>query len=108
MELWLRSTARTNLVKVEFLTIMEGSKFYNKEDGEFKGYTIADVCAGHYRLLGTYKTKERALEVLDEIQQLIVAKYATGFNQTAAFSELNAKSAELVLRQMAVYDMPKE
>lgn len=72
MELWIRSTARTNLLKVRFLTIMKGEKFYGKDEWEFKGYTICNCTEqGNYELLGTYKTKERALEVLDEIYKLI-------------------------------------
>ena len=72
MELWIRSTARTNLLKARFLTIMEGKTFYKKDEWEFKGYTICNCTEqGNYELLGTYKTKERALEVLDEIQNKI-------------------------------------
>ena len=31
MELWIRSTAKTNLLKARFLTIMEGKTFYKKD-----------------------------------------------------------------------------
>ena len=72
MELWIRSTARTNLLKARFLTIMKGEKFYNKDEWEYKGYTICNCTEqGYYELLGTYKTKERALQILDEIQKHI-------------------------------------
>ena len=72
MELWIRSTARTNLLKARFLTIMKGNNFYKENEWEYKGYTIANCSGqGNYELLGTYKTKERALEVLDEIQNKI-------------------------------------
>lgn len=75
MELWIRSTAKTNLLQVRFLTIMEGKTFYKKNEWEYKGYTICNVAPnGNYALLGTYKTKERALEVLDEIQSLLQLK----------------------------------
>lgn len=70
MELWIRSTAKTNLVQVRFLTIMDGKTFYKKDEWEFKGYTICNCTEqGKYEILGTYKTKEMALEVLDEIQE---------------------------------------
>lgn len=76
MELWIRSTAKTNLLQVRFLTIMEGKTFYKKNEWEYKGYTICNVAPnGNYALLGTYKTKERALEVLDEIQNILKPKY---------------------------------
>ena len=70
MELWIRSTAKTNLLQARFLTIMEGKTFYKENEWEYKGYTICNVTLdGNYELLGTYKTKERAIEVLDEIQE---------------------------------------
>lgn len=69
MNLWIRSTAKTNLLQARFLTIMEGKPFYDKDEG----YTICNVALnGHYEILGTYKTKERAIEVLDEIQNYIL------------------------------------
>ena len=71
MELWIRSTAKTNLIKVRFLTIIEGKAIYDKKCWEYKGYTIANVFNDKYEILGTYNSKERALEVLDEIQRHI-------------------------------------
>lgn len=72
MELWIRSTAKTNLLQARFLTIMESKIFYKKNEWEYEGYTICNVALnGNYELLGTYKTKERAIEVLDEIQDKI-------------------------------------
>lgn len=76
MDLWIRSTAKTNLLQARFLTIMEGKTFYKKNEWEYEGYTICNVALnGNYELLGTYKTKERAIEVLDEIQNILKPKY---------------------------------
>lgn len=73
MNLWIRSTAKTNLLQARFLTIMEGKTFYKENEWEYKGYTICNVALnGNYELLATYKTKERAIEVLDEIQNYIL------------------------------------
>lgn len=63
MDLWIRSTAKVNLVKCDCLSVIEGSEIYNKKDWEYKGYTICQ-CYGnsstiHYTPLGTYKTKEQ-------------------------------------------------
>lgn len=75
MNLWIRSTAKTNLLQARFLTIMEGKTFYKKIEWEYEGYTICNVALnGNYELLGTYKTKERAIEILDEIQDLLQLK----------------------------------
>lgn len=78
MELWIRSTAKTNLIKVRFLTIIKGKEIYDKKIWEYKGYTIANVFNDRYEILGTYKTKERAIEVLDEIQNFIERKDIEG------------------------------
>ena len=51
---------------------MEGKTFYKKIEWEYEGYTICNVALnGNYELLGTYKTKERAIEILDEIQNFM-------------------------------------
>lgn len=59
MELWIRSTAKTNLLQVNALTMMEGKTFYKKNDWEYKGYTICNIMAnGNYVILGTYSTRK--------------------------------------------------
>lgn len=63
MDLWIRSQDKTRLVKVCSLEYGE----YN-EIHYINGYCVNEV--DNYDL-GTYKTKERALEVLDEIQSLL-------------------------------------
>lgn len=100
MELWIRSTARTNLLKARFLTIVEGNNFYKENEWEYKGYTIANCSEqGHYELLGTYKTKERALEVLDEIQKKINL-INLGHDFGSPMIDLNNPTY--------IYEMPKE
>lgn len=63
MELWVRSQNKKILTKVQELSIEEFDCLWIihkvKEKGSWTG-------------LGTYKTKERALEVLDEIQSHLV------------------------------------
>ena len=101
MELWIRSTAKTNLLQARFLTIMEGKTFYKKNEWEYEGYTICNVALnGNYELLGTYKTKERALEVLDEIQDELIS---------SDFMPIE-KNEEVVLTcgSARIYEMPKD
>lgn len=89
MELWIRSTAKTNLLQARFLTIMEGKTFYKKNKWEYDGYTICNVANGKYELLGTYETKERAIEVLNEIQNMLYAGlHATNNNQLAGTTSI--------------------
>ena len=59
MELWIRSQDKTFLKKVNTIGIVEGQDFC---------FISENITTD----LGKYKTKERALEVLDEIQENIV------------------------------------
>ena len=65
MDLWIRSQDRMTLLNYSRVTVEPMIKGYNEED---KGYMFI---GDHYYNLGEYKTKERALEVLDEIQKII-------------------------------------
>lgn len=70
MELWVRSQDKEELVKVNSLWIMDNQiwmevPFY--ENHKKLGLTIS----GHNHKLAEYETKERALEVLTEIQNKI-------------------------------------
>ena len=68
MELWVRSQDRGSIVKVDNLYISVGNYIcYYVEKGK-------EVSNTYYRPsgeLGRYATKERALEVLDEIQEQV-------------------------------------
>ena len=58
MELWIRSQDKYTLIKIEEIQICE-----NPDRTWFMNAGI---------VLGKYKTKERALEVLDEIQHRLI------------------------------------
>ena len=68
MELWIRSQDKSSIVKVDNLYVSVGNYIcYYVEKGK-------EVSGTYYRPsgeLGRYETKERALEVLDEIQKLL-------------------------------------
>lgn len=61
MELWIRSQDKTTLIRSYEIYIVENSQGI---------YCIRAKRTSH--ILGAYNTIERALKVLDEIQQLIV------------------------------------
>ena len=84
MELWIRSQDRTNLIRVEHLALTN-----NK--------TITGMSTNWDYDLGTYETKERALEVLDEIQKTIETHI---LSQTSTEWDTWFKGT--------VYEMPKE
>lgn len=99
MELWIRSQLKGSLVKVNDLRIMQLDKdgfraLIEKEARE--GWCIVandDPC------IGTYKTKERALEVLDEIQEILCPKQPKA---------VIGKNVEFIPTLDYVYEMPKE
>ena len=72
MELWIRSQDKELLMKSPELR-------YNQK-GNDHGILAYDTL-GIYRILGVYKTKERALEVLDEIQDLLQNAYVGNVNR---------------------------
>lgn len=78
MELWIRSQDKRILQKVD--NIFLDANYENKRISTYDGDNVE---------LGTYKTKERALEVLDEIQDLLQNAYIGNSNRI-------------------VYEMPKE
>ena len=68
MDLWIRSQDRTFLRKVNTIGIVEGRDFWSIDEN----LTVS---------FGKYKTKERALEVLDEIQDLLQNAYVGNVNR---------------------------
>ena len=62
--LWIRTQNKTELTKVDSL----GYKEYRNTQGKHNFYIY---CQNAY-VLGEYKTKERCIEIIDEIQSLLV------------------------------------
>ena len=94
MELWIRSQSREELIKIHNVSI--------NNDNYIIGNIISDdnksIC--DYWILGMYDTKERALEVLDEIQQRLIDL------QTLEIASDFYKETKRCLDN--VYEMPKE
>ena len=103
MELWIRSQDKETLRLAQMLDIYDGSV------DEDKCFVIEESGVD----LGSYKTKERALEVLDEIQktlkpQLIIkdsGKIIGSFEDTIIKEGTTYELKEL---STYVYEMPKE
>lgn len=89
MELWIRSQDKKELVNIKQLLI--------DNDTIIKGF----LNSGLYYELGEYKTKERALEVLDEIQKLLMP--ISEYKQEIDNLTINYKNIDT-----AIYEMPKE
>lgn len=109
MELWIRSQDKEVLILANHLDI------YNVcFDGEIKTWNIEESGVD----LGEYRTKERVLEILDEIQELIqptliCTEYHSEikeFNKTEfkVSMQPNEQKLEYIHPQIIVYQMPKE
>ena len=113
MELWIRSQDKLNLIKIENVSIDDGNSIL--------GNLISDdnksIC--DYWRLGTYKTKERASEVLDEIQRILqpMIKAYTPLTESKEDYKNHCMKTELVGYETTydivalptyVYEMPKE
>ena len=111
MELWIRSQDKTKLLKCESLVI-DNTCPEMESVGE---YCICDSFEGH---IAKYKTKERALEVLDKIQNLIQPAFmTTGYDckcEENPFDKLNFNldmtPTKIEVKELStyVYEMPKE
>lgn len=105
MELWIRTQNRMRLFKISLdVSILP---VHNKEE-EIKHYMIG---CNDYEMdyeLGIYKTKERALEVLNEISDRIATLTAI---ELMGINDTNVKVFRKYLEEnncSVVYQMPKE
>ena len=65
MDLWIRSQDKARLIK-----ILTGVKYFKCCGDE---HHIEDIDMEY--TLGEYSTKERAIEILDEIQELLIERF---------------------------------
>lgn len=101
MNLWVRSQDKENLIPIKNPICVYDNKIIYKESAS---YVIT---------IGEYETKERAIEVLDEIHKCIVDKEVLdGCNNILTLA--NNKSLNEVnqilgrAEKIAVYEMPKD
>lgn len=114
MEIWVRSQDRKNLIKINALYTdipsdfgQEGFGIYCDKRDSYVSNTLLKI--------GQYKTKERTLEVLDEIQKLIKPTFKINYeyddSQPIIDGEwLKSLKAESKIEELScyVYEMPKE
>ena len=99
MELWIRSQDKMNLVKVRQINV-------NYQDNKqiIANYMpeLYENSGEYYEILGTYKTKERAIEILDEIQNKMLngvfAKKINGLGE----------ELDLIPNPILIYNMPEK
>lgn len=107
MDLWIRSQGRELLIKSPELK-------YNQK-GDYHSILAYDTL-GAYRILGKYKTKERALEILDEIQKVLMPSITYTpkvYEDTKPSDDYKHYTCESYIKSIDiletyVYEMPKE
>ena len=112
MDLWIRSQDKTFLMKIDNINLGIGvdsnkpCRLFTFVGGVVTSFT-----------LGTYKSEERALEVLDEIQEILKPKTIIKFNEKEVYDEKENMVISTLLpyetfdiKQLStyVYQMPKE
>ena len=101
MELWVRSQDKKCLIKINLIEYETGAML--------KGATDID---DNYHILGKYKTKERALEVLDEIQKILKPMIYTEKGKIVGMIDnefiKEKDKAEVIELSTYVYEMPNE
>ena len=78
MEFWIRSQDKINLVKIRQISLNYSNKKQIIANYTPESYENSGV---YYELLGIYETKGRAIEVLDEIHDLLQNAYVGSSNR---------------------------
>ena len=111
MNLWVRSQDRECLLKIDIVMLEEIEE--NKEYWIYAGHEKYEP----YRVFGVYHTKERALEVLDEIQNILKPKYildSSSIRPGDSWVEngiiMRKYNANVEIKELSafVYEMPAE
>lgn len=103
MDLWIRSQDKTTLILAQHLDIYDCTL----EDDEEQHWWIEESGVD----LGEYPSKERALEVLDEIDEIKWYKYMAEVDWKHFIEVLLRKPEEeqyKIFKLMNTYEMPKE
>ena len=101
MELWIEAQDKNALRKIN-------TSLYLREDlSDYAEGNVWFIVSGGDKL-GEYKTKERALEVLGEIKNIIRTKFVVTLNYKAALSTVPLDEGTDILEKISVYEMPKE
>lgn len=96
MELWIRSQDKTQLAQITGLLL---------NDNEIRGFTNYHQ---NYYELGTYKTKERALQILDEINNKIKNQFIVKVNTLLKPNDVKKLKDELEMNYIGDFIMENQ
>ena len=117
MNLWIRSQDKKRLLKCDCLKVEYQTAIIQTDLYKRHCEPIGWVIENNSILIGIYKTKERALEVLDEIQDVLMPKIKVlqSVNAENNIDDLvfrptiqECDKVELLQYSDYVYEMPKE
>lgn len=86
MDLWIRSQTRTGLISAKLIYVRSALRVKGEEKKDVYQVIASD------EIVAEYSTEERALEVIDEIQELLTTRIC--------FENYNSFNL--------IYEMPKE
>ena len=97
MELLIRSQDKKTLAKIDCIILSKYNKLIGYGNIAFE--------------LGSYETEPRALEVLDQIQNILILKDMYKYDRELvlkSWENVDEEQVKIVREQMSVYEMPKE
>lgn len=107
MGIWIRSQDKRELIYTDNLYIKEKLKTVLTEYGAknaIEGYAIWQNCHEKYFNLGLYSTEEKALKVLDMIQEFI----KNNENVFGRVSDFESWYGQIVTHDNNVFQMPQD
>lgn len=108
MDLWIRSQDKTKLLKINGLYINIINDF---NSGGFGIYIQSELSKTNFERLGIYSTKERVLEILDEITNILEQEEFFHIRKSALNNLDDIAEPKYILNpvgQPKVYKMPIE
>lgn len=101
MKLWIRSQDKEEIIQIIRLFVKES----------YANYEICANVNSGFAILGEYKTKERALEILDEIMNLLEQEEFFHIRKSSLNNLDEIAEPKYILKPVGnpkVYRMPKE
>ena len=97
--MWVRSQNKECLIKLDDYI----NYFYDDEENEHG-------IGSHMFTLGVYESKERALEVLNMIEDVLIARYRMDLcnNASSMFRGYGQEEIKKTIRKITIFEMPEK
>ena len=97
MEIWIRTQNRNDLIRVNNI--------------EYGYGVFGHIILVDNKIVGSYSSEKRALEVLDDIQNILLLKDMYKYDRELvlkSWENVDEEQVQKVRQLMSVYEMPKE